>query len=127
MPIEFYRHLSDADLAAIIAYLRAQPSAPTLGQAEEYFKGSGHEAAIEDALGEALLQQAEGQGLDLDLEAEVANLVERLSNDRNARRQSEILGRLAAGTASDDERREYQALMAALKSGNPDPETQPKV
>ncbi len=26
MPIEFYRHLSDADLAAIIAYLRAQPA-----------------------------------------------------------------------------------------------------
>lgn len=25
MPIEFYRHLSDEDLAAIIAYLRAQP------------------------------------------------------------------------------------------------------
>jgi mono/diheme cytochrome c family protein len=25
MPIEFYRHISDADLAAIIAYLRAQP------------------------------------------------------------------------------------------------------
>jgi mono/diheme cytochrome c family protein len=25
MPIEFYRHLSDSDLAAIIAYLRAQP------------------------------------------------------------------------------------------------------
>lgn len=26
MPFEFYRHLSDADLAAIIAYLRAQPA-----------------------------------------------------------------------------------------------------
>ncbi len=26
MPIEFYRHLSDVDLAAIIAYLRAQPA-----------------------------------------------------------------------------------------------------
>ena len=26
MPIEFYRHLSDDDLAAIIAYLRAQPA-----------------------------------------------------------------------------------------------------
>ena len=26
MPIEFYRHLSDADLTAIIAYLRAQPA-----------------------------------------------------------------------------------------------------
>ncbi|WIT12899.1 cytochrome c [Paucibacter sediminis] len=26
MPIEYYRHLSDADLAAIIAYLRAQPA-----------------------------------------------------------------------------------------------------
>ena len=26
MPIEFYRHLSDADLVAIIAYLRAQPA-----------------------------------------------------------------------------------------------------
>lgn len=26
MPIEFYRHLSDADLKAIIAYLRAQPA-----------------------------------------------------------------------------------------------------
>ncbi len=25
MPIEFYRHISDSDLAAIIAYLRAQP------------------------------------------------------------------------------------------------------
>lgn len=26
MPVEFYRHLSDADLAAIIAWLRAQPA-----------------------------------------------------------------------------------------------------
>lgn len=26
MPIEFYRHLSDGDLAAIIAYIRAQPA-----------------------------------------------------------------------------------------------------
>jgi mono/diheme cytochrome c family protein len=26
MPMEFYRHLSDADLAAIVAYLRAQPA-----------------------------------------------------------------------------------------------------
>ena len=26
MPIEFYRHMSDADLAAIVAYLRAQPA-----------------------------------------------------------------------------------------------------
>ena len=26
MPIEFYRHLSDRDLAAIVAYLRAQPA-----------------------------------------------------------------------------------------------------
>ena len=26
MPMEFYRHISDADLAAIVAYLRAQPA-----------------------------------------------------------------------------------------------------
>lgn len=36
MPIEFYRHLSDDDLAAIIAYLRAQPPVKNVVPKSEY-------------------------------------------------------------------------------------------
>ncbi len=36
MPIEFYRHLSDDDLAAIIAYLRAQPAVANAVPKSEY-------------------------------------------------------------------------------------------
>ncbi|MCW5643883.1 MAG: c-type cytochrome [Rhodoferax sp.] len=36
MPIEFYRHLSDEDLKAIIAYLRAQPPVKNLVQRSTY-------------------------------------------------------------------------------------------
>lgn len=36
MPIEFYRHLSDSDLAAIIAYLRAQPPVKNAVPKSEY-------------------------------------------------------------------------------------------
>lgn len=36
MPIEFYRHLSDADLAAIIAYLRAQPAVSNVVPKSKY-------------------------------------------------------------------------------------------
>lgn len=36
MPIEFYRHLSDADLAAIIAYLRAQPAVKNVVPKSKY-------------------------------------------------------------------------------------------
>jgi mono/diheme cytochrome c family protein len=36
MPIEFYRHFSDSDLAAIIAYLRAQPPVKNLVARSKY-------------------------------------------------------------------------------------------
>jgi mono/diheme cytochrome c family protein len=36
MPIEFYRHLSDADLAAIIGYLRAQPPVKNVVEKSKY-------------------------------------------------------------------------------------------
>ncbi|MBI5279230.1 MAG: cytochrome c [Burkholderiales bacterium] len=36
MPIEFYRHLSDVDLAAIVAYLRAQPAVKNAVEKSKY-------------------------------------------------------------------------------------------
>ncbi|MES2535960.1 MAG: c-type cytochrome [Pseudomonadota bacterium] len=36
MPVEFYRHLSDADLAAIIVYLRAQPAVRNIVEKSKY-------------------------------------------------------------------------------------------
>jgi DNA primase len=116
-----------AALRAVVDFLTANPAA-TLGQASAYFDGSEHQAVIEAALDEPLLHQAEGG--DLDLEAEAKALIEKLLADQQARRRSELARLLDAGTATPEQRAEYDALyarMASVKGGNPTPEVGSKL
>jgi len=108
-----------ATLRAVVAFCRSNPHV-TLGQVKAYFEGTEHDAVLEEALREPLLRQAEGA--ELDLEAEVTHWIGELSRERVTRRQGELARRLEAGTATPEERAEYQALytrMEASKSGNP--------
>ena len=129
IPDQVARGLS-ADASAlreVIGFLRQNPSA-TLGQASAYFSGSEHEATLEAALDEPLLRQAEGE--DLDLAAEARGLVETILGDQQARRRTELLRLVDAGTATPEQRAEYDALyarMASAKGGNPTPEVGSKL
>jgi DNA primase len=116
-----------AALRAAAAFFRAQPGA-TLGQASAYFEGSEHQAAIADALSEPLLNQADSP--DFDMDSEVADLVEKLRGEQLARRQTELVQLLTEGTATPEQRAEYDKLNARLataKSGNPTPEERSKL
>ena len=109
-------------LGAVLAYFRENPDA-TLGQASAYFTGSQHEPLIEAALDEPLLRGAEGE--ELDLAAEGKALIEKLVADHQARRRSELARLLDAGTATPEQKAEYNALharLASVKGGNPAPE-----
>jgi DNA primase len=112
-----------AGLRALVEFFRRDPQA-TLGQASAYFEGSEHQAAITNALNEPLLNQAEGP--DLDIAAEVDDLVARLRDDSLARRRGELMRLVQAGTCSLAEKAEFDDLMLRLatsKSGNPSPES----
>jgi DNA primase len=116
-----------AALRAVLTLLRGQPKL-TLGQVSAYFEGSEHQAAITDALAEPLLNQLESP--DFDLEAEVADLVAKLRDEHLARRSRELMRLLDAGTATPEQRAEYDRLHARLataKSGNPVPEVRSKL
>ncbi len=107
-----------ATLRAVLGYFREDPTR-TLGQASAYFEGTEHAAAIAEALDDPLLKQADSP--DFNLAAEVSDLVERLRAEQLARRRSELVRRLDEGTATPEERAEYDALLARLataKSGN---------
>ena len=119
--------LEGAALRAVIGFFRANPAA-TLGQASAYFEGSEHQGAITDALNEPLLKQADSP--DFDLAAEVGDLVEKLRGEQLARRRTELVRLLDAGTATPEERAEYDELhvrLATAKSGNPVSETRSKL
>ncbi|HUJ00147.1 MAG TPA: DNA primase [Usitatibacter sp.] len=108
-----------ATLRAVVGFCRGSPNL-TLGQVSACFQGGEHEAAIEEALREPLLAQAEAG--ELDLQAEVAHWVQELRRERLSRRQGELARLLDAGTATPEELAEYKALyarMEAAKSGNP--------
>jgi Spy/CpxP family protein refolding chaperone len=110
-----------------VSYFQANP-ALTLGQASAYFADSEYRDVIDEALGEPLLHQAEGS--ELDLEAEIRDLVDKLGSDHQARRRSELARLLDAGTATPEQRAEYNELHARLamaKSGNPPPEARSKL
>jgi DNA primase len=116
-----------AALKAVIAFLQGQPGS-TLGQVSAYFEGSEHWTAITEALNDPLLNQPESPHLDL--AAEVAGVVEKLRRDSMDRRRVELLGLVQAGTATTEQRAEYESLfasMAAAKSGNPLPEERSKL
>ncbi len=116
-----------AALRAVLGLLRAQPNL-TLGQVSAYFEGSEHQPAMTDALAEPLLNQLESP--DFDLGAEVADLVGKLRDEHLARRSRELMRLLDAGTATPEQREEYDRLHARLataKSGNPVPEERSKL
>jgi DNA primase len=110
-----------AALAEAVAFFRRQPGA-TLGQASAYFEGSEHHPAFAEALNEPLLNQAESP--DFDLVAEGRELVERMLSERRARRSSELLRLVENGTATPEQKAEYDALflrLATSKQGNASP------
>ncbi len=116
-----------SSLRAVLEYLRDNPGA-TLGQASAYFAGSEHEQAIEAALAEPLLHQAEEA--ELDLATEIQDIVEKLSGDQRARRSVELFRLIEADQATPEQKAEYTALQArrgAVESGNPDPEARSKL
>ena len=116
-----------ATLRAVGAYFREDPSR-TLGQASAYFTGSEFQGPLEESLADPLLDQADSP--DLDLEAEVRDLVEKLRGDQLSRRRTELAQLLAAGTATPEQTAEYNRLFASLqtaKSGNPSPEARSKI
>ncbi|QJR13910.1 DNA primase [Usitatibacter palustris] len=112
-------------LRAVVGYLKGAGKSANLGQVSEYFKGSEHQDTLDEALGEKLLEQAEGPGLDL--EAEVLDLVEKLGAERKTRRLKELA---KSGQMTTEELAEFQLLSAwqrQAKSGNQDPESRSKV
>jgi DNA primase len=115
-----------ATLREVIRYF-GEDVTRTLGQASAYFEGSEFQAPLEESLQDPLLQQADSP--DLDLEAEVRELVERLKGEHLARRRTELARLLDAGTATPEQRAEYDELfgrLATAKSGNPSPEARSK-
>jgi DNA primase len=114
-----------ATLRTVVGYLRENPS--TLGQASAYFAGTEHEAVIEEALAEPLLNQPEET--EFDLEAEVQGIVEKLHADQQARRRSELMRLMVAGNATPAEQAEYAKLheqLASSMTGNPTVESRSK-
>jgi DNA primase len=112
-------------LRAVVGYLRENRA--TLGQASAYFAGSEHEAVIEEALAEPLLHQTDES--ELDLESEVADLVEKLRGQQHARRSSELMRLMEAGQATPEQQAEYAALhaqRASAETGNPTVESRSK-
>jgi DNA primase len=114
-------------LRAAVEFFRQEPGR-TLGQASAYFEGSEHQAAIVDALAEPLLKQAESP--DFDYGSEANGLVEKMGEERRARRATELLRLMEAGEATPEQKAEFQAhhaRLATAKSGNPAPEGRSKL
>ncbi len=118
----------DADaLRAAVAFFRAG-AGRTLGQASAYFEGTPDGAAILETLAEPLLKQAESP--DFDYAGEAEGLVAKMRERRSASRATELLRRVESGTATPEEKAEYQAhfaRQAALQTGNPPAEERSKL
>jgi hypothetical protein len=83
---------------------------------------------VEEALRETILDQFGDS--DIDLAPELDGLSARLREQRTTGRQRELAARWEAGSLTDAERAEWtalQALQAASKGVNSDPDSQPKV
>ncbi|MGZ5596247.1 MAG: DNA primase [Usitatibacter sp.] len=116
-----------ATLRAILELLAREPRL-NLGQVSAYFQGSGHEEMIAEALGDPLLNQADSP--DFNWDAEVTGLVDALRRDSIDRRRTELMGLVHAGTATPEQRAEFDRLLATLatsKSGNPPTEERSKL
>ena len=113
-------------LAEVVRYLRLNP-AKTFAQVSEHFKGSEHEAVIDDAQADALLKQAESP--DFDYESEVSGAIAQLVADHKRARGAELVELIASGQATPEQQAEYKAFnddLALAKSGNPSPEARSK-
>jgi DNA primase len=106
-------------LCEVVRFFAEDPGR-TLGQANAYFEGTDHAAILAEAVTNPLYKQAESP--DFEVVEEVEAVLERLRSERLARRSQELVERIAAGTATEGDRAEYQDLHARLalaKSGNP--------
>jgi hypothetical protein len=115
-------------LLAVLAFAREAGEGVSLGQVTAHFEGSEHWAVVEEALRETILDQFGDS--DIDLAPELDGLSARLREQRTTGRQRELAARWEAGSLTDAERAEWaalQALQAASKGVNSDPDSQPKV
>ncbi|MFZ3322118.1 MAG: DNA primase [Usitatibacter sp.] len=112
---------------AVVGFLHRDPTL-NLAQVSAYFDGSEHAAALEEALNDPLLKQADSP--DFDLGAELQGAVDRIRNDLVDRRRTELMGLVQAGTATAEQHAEFNRLLAALstaKSGNQGSEERSKL
>jgi DNA primase len=107
-----------ATLREIVAFFRADPSR-TWAQAGAYFEGSEYAPVLDGVVEDPLYKEADSP--DFDVDAEVQDLLERLREEKRARRSDELFQRVVEGTATEQDKAEYQRLLAA-KPGNPSPE-----
>ncbi|MGE0355549.1 MAG: DNA primase [Burkholderiales bacterium] len=115
-------------LHAMLAFAREGEDGLTLGQVIAHFEGSEHAAALDAAIGSGSLLD-EVPEAELDLEAELSGLLDRLGLQRSERRKAELENRAQDGPLSDAERAELAALaahQAAAKGVNSGLESPPK-
>jgi len=127
------RPFDDAEVTQLEQFLfeeacRLEQAGALMGQASAHFEGTEHQAAIAEALNEPLLNQAESP--DFDLVTEGHDLIERMLAEKRAQRSAELMPLVAGGTATPEQKAEYEGLIARLslsKQGNAGPEERSKV
>ncbi len=105
-------------LRELVAFFREYPDR-TWAQASAYFEGSGHSVVVDAAIEDPLFKEAESP--DFNVKGEVADLLDRLREDRRSRRGDELARLMGDGTATPQDIAEYRDLQSA-KSGTPSPE-----
>jgi DNA primase len=99
-------------LHAVLAYAREGEANLTLGQLTAHFEGGEHAPLLEAALGSGRILD-EVTEAELDLEAELAGLQEKLALQRSERRKSQLEARAMDGGLGEAERAELEALKAS--------------
>ncbi|MEO5694247.1 MAG: DNA primase [Usitatibacter sp.] len=105
-------------LRELVAFFREYPDR-SWAQASAHFEGSGSAAVIDSAIEDPLFKEAESP--DFNVKGEVSDLLERLREERRARRADELARLMGEGAASAQDIAEYRDLQSA-KSGTPSPE-----
>ena len=112
--------VKEADtLREVIAFFEADP-VRTQAQVEAYFHATDHYDKIVARSQDPLLNQAHGP--DMNFEADVDGIVQRLRAEQQAARSQELMRRIDANEATEAEVAEYAGLLETLKSvktGNP--------
>jgi len=115
-------------LHAVLAYAREGEADLTLGQLTAHFEGGEHAPLLEAALGSGRILD-EVTEAELDLEAELAGLQEKLALQRSERRKAELETRAMDGGLGEAERAELDLLkasQAAARGANSGLENPPK-